>query len=505
MSVPALRIRPAAPGLPNPSGDFVLYWMIASRRPSWNFALDRAIDWAEDLGKPLVVLEPLFCDYPRACDRFHRFVIEGMQQTRKALMGLPVTYYPFLEERPKASRGLLEALAAKACLVVTDDAPFFLFPDLLKAAPKRIPVLLECVDGNGILPMRAADRAFSSAYAFRRFLQKTLPDHLLARPSADPFAGHILPPLQGLSQEILERWPPAFPLLETPDLRQFPIDHAIPPAPLCGGAGPAEATLDRFLSLRLQGYAVARNHPDLDAGSGISPYLHFGHLSPHRVLQGVLAKEGWFFDRLSPRATGSRAGWWGLGGDAEAFLDQVITWRELGLNASLLLEGCDRFASLPTWAMETLMRHARDPRPVRYPLEVLASAETGDSLWNAAQRQLLLEGRIHNYLRMLWGKRILEWSPSPEGALATMLALNDTYALDGRDPNSISGIFWVLGRYDRPWGPERPIFGTVRFMSSRNAMKKLHLKAYLERYGPQGGAGTGASRHPPPEPPLFGA
>ncbi len=143
----------------------------------------------------------------------------------------------------------------------------------------------------------------------------------------------------------------------------------------------------------------------------------------------------------------------------------------------------DQYESLPDWAQATLAKHAGDPRKFVYSLAELAAARTHDPLWNAAQRQLLADGRMHNYLRMLWGKKILEWSPSPRAALSQMIELNDKYALDGRDPNSYSGIFWTLGRYDRPWGPERPIFGTVRYMSSDNTARKLDVKGYLARHG----------------------
>jgi len=166
---------------------------------------------------------------------------------------------------------------------------------------------------------------------------------------------------------------------------------------------------------------------------------------------------------------------------AEAFLDQLITWRELGFNMSSMREDYAEFSSLPDWAQETLAVHEGDPRPRAYSLVEFREARTHDPLWNAAQRQLLKEGRIHNYLRMLWGKKILEWSPSPRDALAVMIELNDRYALDGRDPNSYSGIFWCLGRYDRGW-PERPIYGKVRSMSSKNTMRKVSLDKYLKTF-----------------------
>jgi deoxyribodipyrimidine photo-lyase len=167
---------------------------------------------------------------------------------------------------------------------------------------------------------------------------------------------------------------------------------------------------------------------------------------------------------------------------SESFLDELITWRELGYNMCWQRAEYDRYESLPEWSQRTLAEHSRDPRQHVYSLEEFESSRTHDPLWNAAQMQLIGEGRIHNYLRMLWGKKILEWSASPQEALNTMIHLNNKYALDGRNPNSYSGVFWVLGRYDRAWGPERPIFGKVRYMSSENTARKTKVKQYIQRF-----------------------
>jgi deoxyribodipyrimidine photo-lyase len=182
------------------------------------------------------------------------------------------------------------------------------------------------------------------------------------------------------------------------------------------------------------------------------------------------------------RVTGSREGWWGLPASSEAFLDELVTWRELGYNFCHHRRDWGTYGSLPAWARATLAEHARDARPEHYTRAQLERAETADPIWNAAQRELLAEGRIHNYLRMLWGKKILEWSASPRTAFATLVELNNKYAVDGRDPNSNSGISWIFGLFDRPWGPERPIFGTVRYMSSAATRRKLELADYLARW-----------------------
>jgi deoxyribodipyrimidine photo-lyase len=250
-----------------------------------------------------------------------------------------------------------------------------------------------------------------------------------------------------------------------------------------GGSDAARARLREFVRESLPRYVDDRNDPDAGVTSGLSPYLHFGHISTHEILAAIAAEEGWSKDALSKKGrAGDRGNVYGMSAQAEAFLDQLVTWRELGFNMCAYRSDYAEYESLPEWAKETLEEQARDPRPVLYTRRDLEEARTGDVVWNAAQRELVRDGRIHNYLRMLWGKRILEWSKTPREALETMIALNDKYAIDGRDPNSYSGIFWVMGRYDRPWGPRRPIFGTVRFMSSSATLRKVRMRGYLERY-----------------------
>ena len=265
-----------------------------------------------------------------------------------------------------------------------------------------------------------------------------------------------------------------------------PIDHTVGPAVFDGGEVAARKTLHRFLAIRLPRYAEHRNDPEEEAASGLSPYLHFGHISIHEIFTALIKRDDWSPEKLSATTKGSREGWWGTTPEVESFLDEAVTWREIGFNMCSHRDDYDQFESLPDWAQKTLNDHARDPRPHLYSLAQLEAAETHDELWNAAQRQLVREGRMHNYLRMLWGKKILEWSASPREALNVLIDLNNKYAVDGRDPNSYSGICWTLGRYDRAWGPVRPIFGTIRYMSSENTARKLHVKGYLQRYAARG-------------------
>ena len=485
-AVPGVRIRLANDAPVRAERAYVLYWMVAARRARWNFGLQRAVKLARELDRPLVVFEPLRAGYPWVSDRLHAFVLQGMADNARAFARTPVRYFPYAEDARDAGRGLLEALAADAAVVVTDDAPFFFLPRMIAAAAGRLDVRVEAIDGNGIHPLRAVDRVFPTAFSYRAHLQKVLRTHLDDVPLADPLAGVRLPKAPTLDA-VTARWPEASAELLTGDvavLARLAIDHDVAPVSTQGGAEAARARLSSFVAGPLATYAEDRHDPDDPRTSGLSPYLHFGHLSAHEVFDAVMSHEGWTRRLLAASGGGKREGWWGVSRGAESFLDQLVTWREIGFNAATHLPDADRYDTLPAWALATLEAHARDPRPHLYDRETLERAATFDPLWNAAQTELVREGRIHTYLRMLWGKKILEWSPTPESALETMIFLNNKYALDGRDPNSYSGIFWCLGRYDRPWGPERDIFGTVRYMSSDNTARKLRVKGYLARYGP---------------------
>ncbi len=485
VQVPQERIHAVNHHAVHPQGDYVLYWMTAYRRLSWNFALDRSVQWALKLQKPLVVLEALRVDYPWACERFHTFILEGMRENEARSRNTALTYYAYVERSIGEGKGLLPALAQRACVVVTDDFPSFFIPSMMEAAGRKLSVLLEKVDSNGLLPLNSPGKAFPSAYAFRRYLQSVLRNHLDQKPMKNPLDRLPCSADGVFLDDIFQKWPPCTEkeLSRPLDLvASLPVNHHVEACATQGGTTAGQKRLRQFLEHLLSRYAEDRNHPDEEVTSGLSPYLHFGHLSVHEVFEAVCNHEGWSLERLAFKASGSRSGWWGMSEGAEAFLDQLITWRELGFNMCRYHDDYDTYASLPFWARKTLEAHAQDARPYVYRLEEFEKAETHDPLWNAAQRQLVTEGRIHNYLRMLWGKKILHWSRSPQEALEIMIELNNKYALDGRDPNSYTGIFWVLGRYDRPWGPERPVFGKIRYMSSENTARKVRLEDYLARY-----------------------
>ncbi len=495
-TVPAIRIRKGNKKQVRPDGDFVLYWMIANRRLDWNFSLDRAIELAEELNKPLVVLEALDTDYKWTCDRFHAFILKGMRDNFLKANDSDITYYPYVEPAPGKGSGLLYEMSKHACAVVTDDYPAFFIPQMLKKlveTPDRaspdgrasLQVLLETVDSNGLLPMDAGGREFTTAYSFRRFLQKTLPEHLMDMPQINPLKNIKLKKIKRLPGQITEKWPQVnLEFLENiPDeLKKIPIDHNVQSIKNAGGSRAGKKLLKKFITEKLPDYDEIRNHPQEDATSGLSPYLHFGHISAHEVFYSLQKYENWHPGKLDEKTNGRREGWWGMSRSAEAFIDQLITWREIGFNMCRYNKDYDKYKTLPNWAKETLKIHEADEREYVYRMEQFENAETHDPLWNAAQAQLVKEGIIHNYLRMLWGKKIFEWTKKPADALEIMIHLNNKYALDGRDPNSYSGIFWTLGRYDRAWGPERKIFGKVRYMSSKNTARKVKTAEYIKKY-----------------------
>ena len=454
--VPEIRVRQLNDAPIARDGDFVLYWMTAFRRVHWNFSLQRAVEWSEELRRPLLVLEALRCGYEWASDRLHHFVIQGMADNERELGERRVGYYAYLEPQPGAGRGLLQDLASRACIVVSDDFPCFFLPRMMQAVAPRLPVRMELVDSNGLLPLRAANRVFPVAHAFRRFLQKSLVPHLEEQPAADPLRGCRIPPWESSPSKTVSRWPPSpvAALADDPSsLKKWPIDHSVTPAPIRGGSQTAMRQLQMFVRQQLAEYDVQRNHPDADAASGLSPYLHFGHISAHQVFSQTMQQDDWTIDQVADKASGSREGWWGASPAVEAFLDELITWRELGYNRCWQDEHYDQFETLPDWAQQTLNEHLRDRREYEYDLQEFSQADTHDPLWNAAQRQLRHEGRIHNYLRMLWGKKILEWTPTPREALRIMIELNNRYALDGAIPTLTAAS---SGCWDATIGPGDP-------------------------------------------------
>ena len=477
-------------------GEFILYCMISTRRLKWNFGLKYAVEMARKLGKPLMVVESLNNNHKWASDRIHNFVINGMLNNRSDFENTSITYIPFVETKSGQGKGLLQKLSKFSSMVIIDDFPTYFPSIVVNNIGSKLPVMTVAIDSNGILPMRLAGKECTTAHSFRRIVHKNILEYIESEVFDDNIP--LMDDLEKLSenkiQEIGKKIAWEFTPLEwlwrasqldgigIEALSSIDIDHTVfPVSNSIGGSENAFIKMNDFINNKLNKYSEERNKPSVKATSGLSPWLHFGHISSHEIIFNILSKEKWDPGLINDSRVGSREGWWGLSESSEGFLDQIITWRELGFNFAHFRKDHTSWTSLPKWAQESLEAHSLDYKEEVYTLEELELANTSDPIWNAAQNQLKREGVIQNYLRMLWGKKILQWAPDAKTAMNWMIELNDKWALDGRDPNSYTGIFWVLGRHDRAWF-ERPIFGKVRYMTSNSTKKKYKLEKYLETY-----------------------
>ncbi|WP_440998452.1 hypothetical protein [Fodinibius sp. SL11] len=472
---------------PNADGDYVLYWMQINRRFQYNYALEYAVGWANKLGKPLLIYEGLKSDYPWASDRFHHFLMEGMEEHLQIAQEKDLNYHSYIEDESGAGSGLFYELADNACAIISDEFPVYIIRDHNEKVSPKLEVPYITVDSNGIIPLGLTEKAPYNAYFFRKIMQRNFVDCFTHPPRKNPLADLENKSKVELKDNFLKKYPPADEKLNNRKsfISSLPINHQVGKISLQGTRQAALGKLGQFIQHGLWKYEDNRNDPDINATSGLSPWLHFGKISEYEIVDAVLdhQPEGWDLDNITFNK-GSTGGFFNGDPNVDAFLDEVITWREVGFHFAHHESEYDQYDSLPDWALKTLEKHKDDPREYVYELEEFAGSQTHDEIWNAAQTQLREEGIMHNYLRMLWGKKVLEWTPNPETALAYLIELNNRYAIDGRDPNSYSGIFWIFGRFDRAW-QERPIYGKVRYMTSDSTRKKLKLNKYLERYGSQ--------------------
>jgi deoxyribodipyrimidine photo-lyase len=449
------RLNPAAQAGASPSAHarYVLYWAQMNRRVSNNHALAFAAALANEYKLPLLFYEGLTCSYPHANDRLHTFILEGVPDTADRLARLGIGYVFYLRRRRSDANDVLYRLATSAAAVVTDDYPTFVAREQNRSVPTKLAIPYYAVDASCIVPMAHFSKQEYAAYTIRPKIRKAL--------------GDCLQPLE--PPRLVRRWKEPVPEFHTEVLpgniarlvASCDVDHSVPPSTgYRGGAAEAEKRLRDFLANKLRCYARDKNEPSARATSGLSPYLHFGHISP---LEAALAvREYAAAHKLI----------------ADEFLEELIVRRELAFNFARFAPKYDSLDSLPDWARATLRKHASDRRDPSYTRDQFERGETHDALWNAAQTELLTRGTIHGYYRMYWGKKIIEWSPSHEEAIDTMIYLHDRYALDGRDPNTYANILWCFGLHDRPWR-ERPIFGTVRYMSIEGMRRKTDTEAYI--------------------------
>lgn len=444
---PRVTIRRAGP--PDPAGTCVVYWMQRAQRGVDNPALDVTLAVANALGKSAVVFFAPVPFYPHANLRHYRFLAEGISDIAAALRDRNVGFV--LRRFPEHSL-LRFCDEVKPSLVVGDENPMREPEAWRKIATKKLRVPLWTVDADVIVPSKLLEKEQYAAHIIQPRLQAQLANFLVPANNRQARIAWTKP--HGLLS-----LDPAF------DITQgWKLDVSVSPVTgFRGGTSEASRRLKNFLRHGLSTYATKRNKPEVEGTSRLSPYLHFGHIGPLTVALAVQKSD-------APKA------------DKEVFLSQLIKWRELAINLVRFHPNYDNFECAEPWAHRTLAAHAADERPVLYSEKQLENSETHDPLWNAAQMQMVTTGWMHNYVRMYWAKKILEWSPSPAQAYQIAVRLNDKYELDGRDPNGYAGIAWsIVGKFDRPWF-ERSIFGQIRYMSGASTGKKFDSKAYIQRH-----------------------
>jgi deoxyribodipyrimidine photo-lyase len=428
-----------------PGGEYVLYWVRAARRVESNPSLALAAGLANSLRLPVLAFEGLTINDPYASDRFHTFILQGVAGFAAGLRKLGVGYCFQSPVRKIPEVETIASFAERAAAVVTDDWPAALSAE----DPSALKVQCFAVDSSCIVPHTAipGGRAYA-AYSIRPKIHRLLPRYFKPLPPVRierPYSFASDFPNGDLSRIVAS----------------CQIDHSVHPSPdFPGGRKAAMKRLHVFLEERLSRYPALKNEPSAHVSSDLSPYLHFGHIS---ALEVALAARDFAAEHQMM---------------ADEFLDELIVRRELAFNFAYHTDRVDNLSPLPEWARQTLDAHRGDRRDPVYTRRQFEAAATHDNLWNAAQRELLIRGKIHGYYRMYWGKMILAWSATPEEALATMIHLHDRYALDGRDPNTYANILWCFGLHDRPW-PERPIYGTVRSMTRSGMERKTDTAAYI--------------------------
>ncbi len=450
------RVTVRRDGVPAANGKTVVYWMQRAERGVDNAALDCAIAVANELRLPVVVYFAGVSDFPHANLRHYAFLNQGLRDVKADLAERNVSFV--LRNAPRED-WLTLFNDVDAAIVIGDENPMRVPEGWRQHVTKNIKVPFWTVDADVIVPSKRFDKVQYAAYTMRPRLWKMLPEYL--EPHANLKADHAWKKPKGFVEDdpaadMTAGW--------------THLDRSVGAVPdFTGGAHAATARLELFVSKMLGTYAERRNHPEVDGTSQLSLYLHYGHISPIRIL---LAIEGAVAENKSLRES------------ADSFLDEMVTWRELCVNYVKYNPHYDDPECAEPWAVATVEKHEHDLRDPLYTVAQMERGETGDELWNAAQRQGVRHGWMHNFLRMYWGKKILEWSPSNREAMKTAIYLNDKYFIDGRDPGGYGGIAWAIyGKFDRPWG-ERKVFGKIRYMSGASTGKKFDSKRYIAQHPP---------------------
>jgi deoxyribodipyrimidine photo-lyase len=447
------RVTVRRSGLPDPQGRCVVYWMQRAQRGVDNHAVDKAIQIANMLGLPVVVYFAGIANFPNANLRHYAFLNRGLMDVAADLAERNISFV--LRNAPHESHERLLADVG-AAMVIGDENPMREPERWRQRLAKGIAIPFWTVDADVVVPSKLIDKAQYGAYTIRPRLYRLLPEYLV--PYENPKAEKTWHRPRGfhansVHEDMTRCWKD--------------LDHSVQPVDSwTGGHHAAKKRLTYFTGKLLKNYERDRNRPEVDGTSALSPYLHFGHIGPVTIALEVEA--------AVKRDSSLQAA-------RDGYFNELIAWRELAVNFVKHTPNYDTAECAEDWAKRSIAEHAKDERERLYSLAELENADTHDELWNAAQIQMVHHGWMHNYLRMYWAKKILEWTQDVATAVKWGIYLNDKYELDGRDPNGYAGIAWsMLGKFDRAWF-ERPIFGKIRYMSGASTGKKFNSKLYIEQ------------------------
>ncbi|MGQ2853492.1 deoxyribodipyrimidine photolyase [Leptospira interrogans] len=473
---------------------YILYWMSMARRLVWNHSLDYSIHLSQKYKKELLIYEPLKMNYPWSSPRLHKFILEGMSYNIKEAKRLGLTYRAFVETPGNRIEEAFEKISSEAALVITDDYPAYIIPELLEQVSKKIKCKFLAVDSNSIIPLTFYGEFVSAARILRPRVHKLFPEvwkfrsfHKPDKPFREKGDSWLEKNLNSPLKKIIWFEGDVDQISEICKKCNFNFQN-IPPVPgKKGGRDEGIKLLQKFLKRGLSGYAELRSNPkppEESYSSFLSSYIHFGHIYQEEIVSEVLnwnLDGSWTPGVIIPENKNRKEGYFHPDPNVNSFLDELITWRDVGFLMFWKKPSFRKDLSiLPDWIQKNLDFHKNDVRPYIYTKEQLENSKTHDVIWNAAQKELVLSGCIQNYLRMLWGKKVIEWSPDYQTAFEILEEFNNKYAYDGRDPNSYNGILWCFGLFDRPWFPERNVFGNIRTMSSDSTKKKFKLQTYLD-------------------------
>jgi len=444
------RVKALNDGKFNKNGKFVIYWMSQSHRANFNHSLEFAIDLSNAYRKPLLVYFPITDRYKYSNARYYKFMLDGILEAKKSIEERGIK---FVIEKVDDIKQRVVEISRDAFALITDKAYLKFYRRLNQYVAEKLDISVYEVESDVCVPVDiVSDRLEPYAFGFRKKIYSII----------DAFIVELKPREVKIKSVSLDFGIGELTLRDSLEiLNILNIDKSVSLSPFVGGYSQARKYLEEFIERKLHKYKDFRSHPELDYQSNLSPYLHFGQISPIEVVLEVLSK-------------------YGKDENVDSFFNELIVWRELARNFCYYNPNYNHYEGIPDWAKETLEEHKKDRREYIYTLEELENAKTHDEYWNSAQLELLKTGKMHNYMRMYWCKKIIEWTDDPKQAFDIACYLNDKYELDGRDPNGYAGISWCFGTHDRPW-KERKIFGKVRYMSASGLEAKFDIKKYVEK------------------------